>query len=42
MYYNGHCQQVCTDRKVGFECSCHPGFKLADDQKTCEGTPFLS
>lgn len=35
-YFNGHCQQVCTDLKVGFECSCHPGFKLANDRKTCE------
>ncbi|XP_052236453.1 prolow-density lipoprotein receptor-related protein 1-like isoform X3 [Dreissena polymorpha] len=30
------CTQLCADAKIGYLCSCHPGFKLATDNKTCE------
>lgn len=36
MDHNGHCQHTCTDLTFGYECSCHPGFTLAENKRTCD------
>ena len=35
--HNGHCSQICTDKRIGYECSCRKGYKLEKDGRTCEG-----
>ena len=35
--HNGNCSQICTDKNVGYECSCRDGYKLDKDGRTCEG-----
>ncbi|XP_069759628.1 fibulin-1 isoform X2 [Narcine bancroftii] len=32
----GPCQQRCTDTGTSVNCSCYVGYKLNDDQRTCE------
>ncbi|XP_041374230.1 low-density lipoprotein receptor-related protein 1-like [Gigantopelta aegis] len=29
------CTQNCTDKKIGYVCSCYNGYKLLNDSKTC-------
>ena len=36
-YFNGHCYHICNDLPIGYNCSCHVGFKLANDSRACEG-----
>lgn len=33
---NGGCSDICRDDPVGFHCECRPGFKLMEDNKTCD------
>ncbi|XP_059169385.1 uncharacterized protein LOC131951116 [Physella acuta] len=32
---NQPCDQICTNKNEGYECSCHPGYKLSSDKTTC-------
>ena len=34
---NGGCDDTCTNTDGSFECSCPPGFRLASDERTCNG-----
>ena len=36
------CQQICTNTEGSFSCACNDGFELADDQRSCDGRPFVS
>lgn len=32
---NQPCDQKCTNKNEGYECSCYPGYKLASDKTSC-------
>lgn len=32
---NAGCTHHCIEKKIGYECKCRLGYKLADDKKTC-------
>lgn len=31
------CEQTCSNRPGGYQCSCHPGFALRQDNCSCTG-----
>ena len=35
------CQHACNNHKGGFFCSCHAGYRLNTDKKTCDGKSDL-
>ena len=35
---NGGCEHVCRHSNVGTTCSCHDGYTLKLDRKSCEGS----
>ena len=42
---NGNCSQLCVNTNGSYYCSCYPGYRLNQDNKTCDGTcvgPCLS
>ena len=39
---NGGCEQVCHHSNDGTTCSCHDGYTLKPDRKSCEGTAARS
>ena len=34
---NNPCAHKCLDTGVAIECSCHPGYELAADERNCKG-----
>ena len=34
---NGECAHDCRDTRLGVVCSCKQGYRLAKDQRQCEG-----
>lgn len=34
---NGGCTQICENHPGEFNCSCHPGYFLDEDDVTCTG-----
>ena len=34
---NGDCEQICSSAHGVRQCSCHAGYTLKTDQKTCTG-----
>ena len=39
---NGGCEHVCLQGDSGTTCSCHVGYTLRPDRKSCEGRPIAS
>jgi len=35
--HNGNCSQLCSNNIGSFACSCHTGFRMAPDKRTCVG-----
>lgn len=35
------CQHECTNTLGGYQCSCHIGYELHSDKKTCESTESI-
>ena len=38
---NGGCQHNCRDTLGSYYCSCHPGYELRPNNKTCKGMGCL-
>ena len=38
---NGGCSHVCREEAAGPTCSCHKGYHLQADGRSCEGCWFL-
>ena len=34
---NGGCEEICINTDGSFICSCHQGYMLRDDNRTCTG-----
>lgn len=39
---NHDCEQICVPTSTGYNCECHPGFILNEDQKTCSSKSFIT
>ncbi|KAK6165881.1 hypothetical protein SNE40_022703 [Patella caerulea] len=33
---NTECHHLCIEKKIGYACACHPGYKLRPDNRSCE------
>lgn len=38
---NGGCEQLCTDTRRSFTCSCANGYSLDSDGRGCTGKPLM-
>ena len=39
---NGGCSQICRNVRGAHECDCVDGYRLADDQRTCNGKKYVN
>jgi len=39
---NGGCEHLCHHSNIGITCSCHDGYTLKLDRKSCEGITLLT
>lgn len=39
---NGNCHHICSNEEGTFTCSCHPGYELLNDNRTCQGLIIFS
>lgn len=39
---NGGCETFCTNSEGSYECSCHSGYALMPDLRTCTGEKLCS
>ena len=36
VHFNGGCEHMCEHSSGGPRCSCHEGYRLKSDRKSCE------
>ena len=36
---NGDCEQLCVNTLGSYQCECRDGFKVLEDDRSCEGKP---
>ena len=39
---NGGCNHICINTKGSYQCLCHKGYFLTEDNRTCEGSPIIN
>ena len=38
---NGNCQDKCFNTYGSYSCQCRVGFKISEDQRSCQGNFYL-